>query len=437
MRLRPQPISDERASALVVALTLYRGIMHALSPALLRRRARIGKEDASRLSERNGLATRPRPDGPLIWIHGASVGESLAVLPLVAVLLEKPDRHVLVTTGTVTSAQLMAERLPPRALHQYVPVDSVNSVRRFLSYWRPDLALFVESELWPNLILETRRMGVPLALVNARLSAKSFAGWGYAPRLARRILSCFDACLAQDEDIAKRLTALGASHVRVTGSLKADAPPLPVDEYALAGFRAGLGARPVFLAASTHAGEEEIVLDVATMLRDEGARTLTVIVPRHPGRGAEIAALAASRGFSVARRANHELLTGQTEVYVADTLGELGLFYRAAQFAFVGGSLVPHGGQNPLEPAGLGVAVIVGPHTENFDGIVRALLNAQSIGRVTSKEELFSLVQELTRFPERALELGTRVKIAAGRLGGALAATVELSETMLACHARA
>jgi 3-deoxy-D-manno-octulosonic-acid transferase len=383
------------------------------------------------------LASRPRPDGRLIWIHGASVGESLAVLPLVAALLEKPDRHVLVTTGTVTSAQLMAERLPPRALHQYVPVDSVDCVRRFLAHWRPDLALFVESELWPNLILETRHMGVPLALVNARLSAKSFGGWGYAPRLARRILSCFDVCLAQDQDIANRLIALGAPDVRISGSLKADAPPMPVNELALAAFRAAIGARPVFLAASTHPGEEEIVLAVSNMLRDEGDQTLTVIVPRHPERGREIAALAAARGLSVARRANHDALTGKTEVYVADTLGELGLFYRAARFAFVGGSLVTHGGQNPLEPALLGVAVLVGPHTENFAGIVRTLLDAQGAGRVTSKQELFLLVRELTRFPERALQLGTRGKIAAGELGGALAATVELAESILERHARA
>jgi len=396
----------------------------------------MGKEDLSRLTERRGVASRVRPDGPLVWIHGASVGESLAVLPLIAILLEKPNRHVLVTTGTVTSGQLMAERLPPRAMHQYVPLDCMTSVRRFLGYWRPDLALFVESELWPNLILETHRMGVPMALVNARLSAKSFGGWRYAPRLARRILACFDVCLAQDADIAKRLIALGAPKVRISGSLKADAPPLPVDEQALQDLRASVGTRPVFLAASTHPGEDEIILDVSTMLRDAGTHALTVIVPRHPERGKEIAADATARGLSVARRANHDPLTGETEIYVADTLGELGLFYRVTQFAFVGGSLVPRGGQNPLEPARLGVAVLVGPHTGNFAGIVRTLLDAQGAGRVTSKLELFLLVQELIRSSGRAREIGTRGKNAADTLGGALIATAELAQTMLERHAR-
>ena len=205
----------------VVALALYCGIMRALSPAVLRSRAKRGKEDAARLSERMGVPSRARPEGTLIWIHGASVGESLAALPLVSALLEKPNRHVLVTTGTVTSAQLMAERLPPRAFHQYVPIDSRERVRRFLAHWRPDLALFVESELWPNLILETRARGVPMALVNARLSAQSFRGWGYAPRLARRILSCFDACLAQDAEIA---TGSSRSARRTCGYPEASKP---------------------------------------------------------------------------------------------------------------------------------------------------------------------------------------------------------------------
>src|SRR6266581_3112069 len=244
-RLRPQHTSDEglRAGG-AVTLALYRGVMSVLSPAapaLLRGRAKRGKEDAARLAERTGEASRPRPAGTLIWIHGASVGESLAVLPLVTALLEKPERHVLVTTGTVTSARMMEQRLPPRAFHQYVPLDSRISVRRFLAHWRPDLALFVESELWPNLILETCARGAPMALVNARLSSRSFRGWRYAPGLARRLLSCFEICLAQDQEIAARLTALGARSVQIAGSLKADAPPLPVDGPALAAFLAALG----------------------------------------------------------------------------------------------------------------------------------------------------------------------------------------------------
>jgi 3-deoxy-D-manno-octulosonic-acid transferase len=412
--------------------------MSALSPAvpaLLRLRARRGKEDAARLTERYGFASRARPAGTLIWIHGASVGESLAALPLVSALLEKPGRHVLVTTGTVTSAKMMEERLPARAFHQYVPIDSRSSVRRFLAHWQPDLALFIESELWPNLIVETHARGVPMALVNARLSERSFRGWNRARGLARRILSSFDSCLAQDEGVAKRLTALGALSVQIAGSLKADAPVLPVDEAALTAFRAALGARPIFLAASTHPGEEEIVMRVADALRKNGSDALTIIVPRHPARGAEIEALAKAHGFGVSRRAAGELPSTDTQIYVADTMGELGLFYRATPFAFLGGSLVPHGGQNPLEAARLGTAVVTGPHTHNFEDIFVSLLAAQGDGRVQSGEELSGLVQKLITDPRRARQLGARAKSASDCLKGALSATIAMAETLIT-HAR-
>jgi 3-deoxy-D-manno-octulosonic-acid transferase len=404
-------------------------------PALLKLRARRGKEDAARLPERYGSASRARPPGTLIWIHGASVGESLAALPLVSALLEKPGRQVLVTTGTVTSAKMMEERLPARAFHQYVPVDSRSSVRRFLAHWRPDLALFVESELWPNLIVETHARGVPMALVNARLSERSFRGWNRARGLARRILSSFDACLAQDEGVAKRLTALGALSVQIAGSLKADAPALPVDEAALTAFRAAFGARPIFLAASTHPGEEEIVMRVAGDLRKNGSDALTIIVPRHPARGPEIEALAKAHGFAVSRRSTGEIPSSDTQLYVADTMGELGLFYRLAPFAFLGGSLVPHGGQNPLEPARLGTAVVTGPHTHNFEETFVSLLAAQGDGRVQSSEELLRLVQKLIADPGCAAQLGTRAKSASESLKGALSATMAMAETLIT-HAR-
>jgi 3-deoxy-D-manno-octulosonic-acid transferase len=410
--------------------------MGGLSPAVLRARAKRGKEDSARLGERSGVASRARPDGTLVWIHGASVGESLAVLPLVDALLEKPNRHVLVTTGTVTSAKLMAERLPTGAFHQYVPIDAIQCVRRFLDHWRPDCALFVESELWPNLILETRRRRIPMALVNARLSAQSFRGWHYAPRLARRILSCFDACLAQDSAIAQRLTTLGACDVRIAGSLKADAPPLPVDDNALEDFRRSAGGRPVFLAASIHPGEADAIFQATRRLLGVHPNALTVIVPRHPQRGTEIAAEAEQRGFWVLRRSGGALPSPATQIYIADTLGELGLFYRLAPFTFIGGSLVQHGGQNPLEPARLETAILAGPHTQNFEEIFRVLLGAQGEGRVHSPEELGTLAARLIADPGLATRLGARAKAAVETLGGALAATVTLTESILQSHAR-
>ena len=438
--LRPQPISAEARAAPGggFALALYRGLWSALSPAaglILRARARKGKEDAARLAERMGRSAIARPEGQLVWVHGASVGESLAALPLVSALLEKPGRHILVTTGSVTSAQLMAERLPPRAFHQYAPIDASAAVRRFLGHWRPDLALFVESELWPNLILETRARNIPMALVNARLSERSYRGWQRARSLAARLLSSFDVCLAQDADVAARLTALGARAVRIAGALKADAPPLPVDETALAAFNAALGGRPLFLAASTHPGEDDALLSVAGALRDSGSNALTGIVPRHPQRGREIEALAGLRGFSVARRGAGALPSPTTQIYVADTLGELGLFYRAARIAFLGGSLVPHGGQNPLEPARLGTAILTGPHTHNFDEIYATLLGAQGEGRVETNDALIACVLRLIGDPSAATRLGRSAKDAAESLGGALPKTVDIAEALLASHA--
>jgi 3-deoxy-D-manno-octulosonic-acid transferase len=330
----------------------------------------------------------------------------------------------------------MAERLPPRAFHQYVPIDTQSSVQRFLAHWRPDLALFVESELWPNLILETRARGIPMALVNARFTQKSYQGWKRASALATRIISAFDATLAQDEPVANRLIAFGAKPVQIAGSLKADVPALPVDEAALEAFRASVSGRPLFLASSTHPGEDELVLDASRDLSGAYPDLLTVIVPRHPQRGIEIEALATARGFVATRRSPGALPTSATQVYIADTLGELGLFYRAAPFAFLGKSLVSHGGQNPLEPARLGTAIIAGPHTENFDETFRILLEAQGEGRVQSVPELTALARKFLADPALAHTLGSRAKVATESMGGALAATVELAENLLAAHAR-
>lgn len=430
----------ETMASRTLGLALYRVAWSALSFAaepVLDHRAARGKEDPARRNERFGRAMRTRPAGTLIWIHGASVGECLAVLPLISRLLKKPDRHVMITSGTVTSARLMAERLPPRAFHQYVPLDAPDAVARFLAHWRPDLALFVESELWPNLVLETRARNIPMALINARLSERSFRGWQHAKGSAAVLLASFDVALAQDEATAKRLTALGAQNARVVGSLKADAPELPVDQAAFDAFKRAAEGRPIFLAASTHPREDEQVLDATTMIRATRADLLTVIVPRHPERGAQVEALARARGLSVARRSTGALPGRSTAVYVADTLGELGLFYRTAPFAFLGGSLIEHGGQNPHEAAQLGVAILTGPHTDNFAETFRAILTAQGEGCVHSAEELAALVLRFFKDPQLALRLGEAAKKTAASLGGALARTQETVETMLAGHARA
>jgi 3-deoxy-D-manno-octulosonic-acid transferase len=355
------------------ALTLYRlglGALEPFAPALLNRRAARGKEDRARLGERLGRPSRPRPEGRLVWLHGASVGESLSILPLVEALRRaRPELGLLVTSGTTTSADILARRLPQGVAHQYVPVDAPRAARRFLAHWRPDLVVFVESELWPNLLLGAKGRGAKLALVSARLSDESVGGWARAPSSARRLLGAFDLVMPQEDETADRLTALGA---RDDGrlNLKLSGDPLPVDAEALAQAQGEAAGRPVLLAASTHLGEEVIVLDAYAAL---GTDAPLVIAPRHPSRGLEVAELAAASGYKAGRRSVGDQFTGRG-VYVADTLGELGLWFRLCTAALVGGSLVTGiGGHNPLEPARLDRPFASGPHVDNWRAVYAAL----------------------------------------------------------------
>jgi 3-deoxy-D-manno-octulosonic-acid transferase len=420
-------------SAPPLALHAYRFAAAAFAPAaplLLRARARNGKEELSRLAERLGRPSLPRPRGQLIWIHGASIGECLSVLPLINKLLERPDRSVLVTSGTVTSAALMRERLPARAFHQFVPVDTPAAVRGFLEHWRPDAALFVDSELWPNLLSGARKRGAKVALVNGRMSARSFAGWRRAPGSARSVLSCFDLCLAQDRASAERFVHLGAAKVQISGNLKADVQPEPPAPDMLAEFLQALGTRRVLLAASTHPGEDETLLPAHDALRRDHRDLLTIIAPRHPARGPEIAMLCGTR--AVLLRTQAAAPKPDTAVYVADTIGELSLFYTIAPFAFIGGSLVPHGGQNPLEAARLGRAVMAGPYTDNFAGAYESLFAAQGWGRVHSCAEIAAQARAWFASPESARMAGLAAAKAAAQLGGALEMTLNSLEALLA-----
>ncbi|HSZ75681.1 MAG TPA: 3-deoxy-D-manno-octulosonic acid transferase [Rhizomicrobium sp.] len=420
-----------------LGIRAYRSATTALSPVarlVLQERAVRGKEDRARLQERLGYTDAQRPPGTLIWIHGASVGESLAALPLLEVLL-KPGRSALVTSGTVTSAQLMAERLPQGAIHQFAPIDTLSAVTRFLDHWKPDVGLFIDSDLWPNLILAAKERGVRLGLVNARMSARSAEGWRYAPATAAALMRAFDACLAQNEEVAARFRTLGAQDVRVTGSLKADAPPLPADPGKLDVLKLAIGSRPVFLAASTHPGEDETLLPAHDTIRQTHRDLLTIIVPRHPDRGAEVAMLCGTR--SVRRRSDNALPSRDTAIYVADTMGELGLFYRTAPFAFMGGSLIQHGGQNPLEPARLHCAVIAGPHTDNFVEAYDAIFSAQECGRIATSGDIAAFANRVLGDPSEARRLGDAAFHGAEKLGGAVGKTAEFVETLLAGDARA
>ncbi len=408
------------------ALGVYGGLTRLvapLAPWLLHRRARRGKEDARRLPERLGRPSLPRPSGSLVWLHGASVGETLSVLPLVeALLTADPGLGLVVTSGTLASAQLLAQRLPPRALHQFVPVDTPAAAQAFVAHWRPDLAVFVESEIWPNLIAAARRAGAATALVSARLSDASVRGWRRVPAAAGALFGGFDLVLTQDEATALALSTLGA---RDDGrlNLKLVGEPLPADGAALEAVRLAIGDRPVLLAASTHPGEDETVLEVFAWLKDRPDRPLLVLVPRHTGRGGAIAETARLQGFRVARRAAGETLDATTQVYVADTLGELGLWFRLARIALICGSLAPRiGGHNPLEASRLGCPVVSGQNVENWRGVYAALAAERAVRLIGGAAELAGVFAEALTDDGALRDEAARAKAFAGRQGGAVEA---------------
>lgn len=370
----------------------------------LRQRLAEGKEDSERLDERRGIAARDRPEGALVWFHAASVGESLSLLELIRRLgEERPGLSVLVTTGTVTSARVMEARLPGHAVHQFVPLDAAPWVRRFLDHWRPDLAVWTESELWPSLICETHARGIPMLLINARMSKASHDRWRFLRSMARSLLGRFDAAHVQDDITAGYLRRLGLPRQRmeVTGTLKEGAAALPHDETERVELAARMSGRPVWLAASTHEGEEARVLEAHRLALRANPRLLLIIVPRHPQRGDAIAETLQQGGWNFARRTAGETPDADTRVYLADTMGELGLWYRLAPISFVGGSLEPIGGHNPFEPAALGSAILHGPYVTNFVDIYQRLTEAGAARLVSSPESLAQAVNELLS-PDRA-----------------------------------
>ena len=401
----------------MTALALYRAATRLAPPVLdrlIRRRTAAGKEDPDRIAERRGVASRPRPDGPVIWLHAASVGESQSALALLAKLLAADPRlHILVTTGTVTSARLLAARLPPRSFHQFSPLDVPGWVDSFLDHWRPDLALWMESELWPNMLTGLRRRGVPAVLVNARMSASSFHKWRRLPGVAASLLGCFDICLAQSEAQAERLRALGARSVACPGNLKFSAEPLPAAEPALAALRPALHGRQVLLFASTHEGEEALAGRLHRRLRPRFPALLTMIVPRHSARAEAISGDLAGLGLALRRRSLGELPDKAADIYLADTMGELGLFYRLAALAVIGGSFVPHGGHNPLEAAQLDCAVLYGPDMANFQAIADELAAAKAALACEDEAALESAVARLLSDDGARLALARAAKAVA------------------------
>lgn len=407
----------------LLAYRLLTRALEPLAPRLLDARVKQGKEDVVRVDERLGVAGVARPDGEIVWLHGVSVGETLSLLPVVDRLVRaRPDVTVLFTSGTVTSAELLAQRLPPGVIHQFAPVDAPGAVAAFLDHWRPALGVFVESELWPNLILAARDRKIPLALVSARITEKTANGWARFPRSAHKLLESFDRILPQDIASADRIQAMGG---RVDGlvNLKLSGGALPHDARAFTTLSAAIGDRPVVVAASTHEGEEIAIVRALDRLSE---RMCLILVPRHPERGPEIATALTRDGRRFALRSRGVQPNAETDLYVADTLGELGLFLRLADVVIMGGSFgsvlgrEAWGGHNPLEPARLGKPAVTGPDCANWQAVTADLVGAGGLIVAPTPDHLPGVVAPLLGDPSAARALGERARRAAADAGAGL-----------------
>ena len=379
---------------------IYNTLIRVLYPVVIRsyiqKRIEIGKEDVKRFNERIGRPIKERPEGKLIWFHGASVGESVSMLPLINKLLENsPDTYVMVTTGTTTSADIMGKRLPERAFHQYIPIDNPAFAKRFVKYWQPDLVLWFESDFWPAMLSTIKKKNIPLVLVNGRISNKSFKRWQQFDFISKELLSCFTFCLGQSEEDAYRLRVLGAKDSMCLGNLKFAGLPIPVDEEKKKEITKQIGKRRIFCISSTHENEEQMLGKHFKRLFERHPDSFVLIAPRHPQRGEAVKQQIQELGYNVSLRSANEKITPKTQVYIADTIGELGIWYGISPIVFIGGSLIPHGGQNFMEPSRLKDAVIVGPYMHNFTEAMQRAQKANGIIQVNDAEEVVDTVIQL------------------------------------------
>ncbi len=388
----------------MIPLFLYSLMTILLSPLIfiwLGVRLYRKKEDFSRFNERMGFPSKQRPEGRLIWLHGASVGECLSMLPLIEKILNQDkNTHIMVTSGTKTSADLMQKRLPQRAFHQYIPVDFPWAVRRFVKHWNANAVLWFESDFWPNMLQAVHKNKKTLVLLNGRISDRSFKRWQKAKWFITPLLQKFTLCFGQTKEDAKRLKALGAYDVVCVGNLKFSAVNPPFDEIELSKLVDEIGGRPRAIAASTHENEEEIFIGFHLNLKNSFPNYLSILIPRHPQRADEIEKMCQEKGLIVSRRSRHDNITKKTDVYLADTIGEMGLLYRLAPLVFVGGSLIPFGGQNMLEPMRLGKVVIVGPHTFNFREIVKEACGEGALIQVKTSAEVLGNIDWYLSHPD-------------------------------------
>ena len=396
----------------MILLFLYRilfVLMMPLGAVVFLWRLMKGKEDKRRWRERFGVPGCARPDGKLIWMHGASVGECLSMLPLIQRLLELDENlHIMVTSGTTSSAELMAKRLPERAFHHYLPVDVWGATARLIRHFKPQAVYWFESEFWPTTLSAFKSAKVPLILLNGRISDKSFNRWQKHPKVIKKMLSCFTLTLGQSEEDRRRLEVLGSLDTASVGNIKCAAKGSPFKAEELADLLNKIGNRPCWCGASTHHNEEEQLAEVALNLKNDFPNLLTISVPRHPTRADEIQKTFESKGLKVARRSKGEEITNEVDVYLADTIGEMGLLYQLTPIVFVGGSLINFGGQNMLEPMYLSRVVLVGPYTHNFRAFMKTGKEQNALVEVQDKNELEQKIRFYLQNPNEQQAISQR-----------------------------
>jgi len=380
-----------------IAFSAYKALGLVLYPFMgpfLRFRAGRGKEDRGRRYERYGYPSADKPNGPIIWFHAASVGEANAVIPVIE-HVNALGIHTIMTTGTVTSAEIVRKRLPRESYHQYVPLDLKPALGRFLDHWQPDVCIFTESEIWPMTLMELSNRNIPTILVNARMSDRSYKRWKNATDFAGVLFENFSHVIAQSKIDAERFKSLGARPVEVSGNLKVDTDSLPFKQAELEQLKGSINDRYCWVAVSTHEGEEEIIGRVHKALKAKHPELLTIVVPRHPERGAGVTALLKEIGLNVATRSLDEKISSDVDIYMGDTIGEMGLYLRLASVCFMGKSLKANGGQNPLEPAMTGTAIVSGQNVQNFRDTYRGLLQTGGVRLVSDEKMLAANVEYL------------------------------------------
>jgi len=413
--------------------TAYKAIGMILYPFMgpfLRIRAGKGKEDRERRYERYGYPSADKPSGPIIWFHAASVGEANAVIPVIE-HVNSLGIYTIMTTGTVTSAEIVKKRLPRESYHQYVPLDLKPALGRFLDHWQPDVAIFTESEIWPMTMMELSNRKVPTILVNARMSDKSYKRWQNATDFAGVLFENFSHVIAQSATDAERFKSLGARPVDISGNLKVDTDSLPYDQREFDYIKKSIGTRYCWVAVSTHEGEEETIGRVHQRLKEKYPELLTIIVPRHPERGAGVTALLKETGLNVTTRSIRENISSATDIYMGDTIGEMGLYLRLASVCFMGKSLNASGGQNPLEPAMTGTAIVSGQNVQNFRDTYRGLLKTGAVRLISDEKMLAANIEYLLMNSAEREKMIVAARESVQQMSGALDNTIHILDSYL------